>query len=73
MFTKTKQFFNEVSVELAKATWPWDPREKGFKRYKELYDSTLVVVIGMLLLAAYVSLWDFVLVTLVSKLIGGGH
>jgi len=50
MFTKAKNFFNEVKVELQKASWPWDPKEKGFRRYKELTDSTLVVVIAMLLL-----------------------
>ncbi len=50
MIAKTKDFFNEVKVELAKASWPWDPKEKGFKKYKELIDSTLIVVIAMLLL-----------------------
>ena len=50
MFTKAKNFFNEVKVELQKASWPWDPKEKGFRRYKELTDSTLVVVIAMLVL-----------------------
>ena len=48
MFTKAKNFFSEVKVELQKASWPWDPKEKGFRRYKELTDSTLVVVIAML-------------------------
>ncbi len=60
MFTKAKNFFNEVKVELQKASWPWDPKEKGFRRYKELTDSTLVVVIAMLLLGGYVALFDFV-------------
>ncbi len=73
MLTKTKQFFSEVMSELAKASWPWDMREKGFKRYKELYDSTIVVVIGMLLLSAYVSFWDFIMVIIVGKLTGGGQ
>ena len=36
MFTKIKTFFSEVKVELQKGSWPWDPKEKGFKRYKEL-------------------------------------
>ncbi len=56
MITKTKTFINEVKVELQKASWPWDPKEKGMKRYKELTDSTLVVIIAMLLLGGYVAL-----------------
>ena len=62
MLAKTKSFIHEVRVELQKASWPWDPKEKGFKRYKELTDSTLVVIIAMLLLGGYVALFDFVLV-----------
>ena len=65
MITKTKNFFNEVKVEQQKASWPWDPKEKGFKRYKELIDSTWVVIIAMLLLGGYVALFDFVLVNFV--------
>jgi preprotein translocase subunit SecE len=55
---------------LRKASWPWDPKEKGFKRYKELTDSTVVVVVAMLLLGGYVSLWDLVLNFLVGLLTG---
>ena len=65
MITKTKSFFNEVWVELQKASWPWDPKEKGMKRYKELTDSTLVVIIAMLLLGGYVALFDFILVNVI--------
>ena len=36
MITKIKNFFGEVKIELQKASWPWDPKEKGFRRYKEL-------------------------------------
>ena len=66
MITKTKSFINEVKVELQKASWPWDPKEKGMKRYKELTDSTLVVIIAMLLLGGYVSLFDFILVNVIQ-------
>ncbi len=66
MITKTKSFFNEVKVELQKASWPWEPKEKGVKRYKELTDSTLVVIIAMLLLGGYVALFDFVLVNIIQ-------
>jgi preprotein translocase subunit SecE len=65
MITRIKNFLSEVKVELQKASWPWDPKEKGFRRYKELTDSTLVVVIAMLLLGGYVALFDFVLVNFV--------
>ena len=66
MIGKTKNFFSEVKVELQKASWPWDPKEKGMKRYKELTDSTLVVIIAMLLLGGYVALFDFVLVNVIQ-------
>ena len=65
MLTKTKTFFTEVRLELQKASWPWDPKEKGMKRYKELTDSTLVVIIAMLLLGGYVALFDFILVNVI--------
>ena len=68
MITKVKNFISEVKVELAKASWPWDPKETGFKKYKELVDSTLIVVIAMLLLSGYVAFWDFVLVNFVGAL-----
>ena len=65
---KFKTFFSEVKTELAKASWPWDPKERGFKKYKELTDSTMVVVIAMLLLSGYISFWDFILVNVVGFL-----
>lgn len=65
MFSKTANFIREVKTELQKATWPWDPKEKSFgAKYKELIDSTVVVMIGMLLLAAYVSLIDLALLAI---------
>jgi preprotein translocase subunit SecE len=68
MVSQTKNFVGEVKVELAKATWPWEPKEKGFKKYKELTDSTLIVVIAMLLMSGYVAFWDFILVNIVGAL-----
>ncbi len=65
MIGKAKNFFSEVKIELQKASWPWDPKEKGMKRYKELTDSTLVVIIAMLLLGGYVALFDFILVNFI--------
>ena len=68
MFSKAKSFFAEVAVELQKASWPWDPKEKGMKKYRELVDSTLIVVIAMLLMSGYVALWDLVMVNIVGAL-----
>ena len=68
MIAKTKSFFAEVRLELQKASWPWDPKEHGMKRYKELTDSTLVVIIAMLLLGGYVALFDFILVNVIHFL-----
>jgi len=65
VIAKTKSFFNEVKVELQKASWPWDAKEKGFRKYKELFDSTGVVLISMLLLGGFVAFFDFVLVNFV--------
>jgi len=65
VIAKTKNFVNEVKVELQKASWPWDPKEKGIKKYKELIDATVVVIVSMVLLGGYVALFDFVLVNAV--------
>lgn len=68
MLASTKNFLVGVKSELQKASWPWDPKERGVKKYKELIDSTLIVVIAMLLLSAYVALWDLAMITLVGFL-----
>ena len=62
MFRKVSTFIGEVKTELRKASWPWesDPKIRGFKKYKELIDSTVVVLIAIILLAGYVALWDLV-------------
>ncbi len=65
MITKSKNFFSEVRLELVKASWPWDPKQKGMKRYKELTDSTIVVIVAMLLMGGYVALFDFILVNVI--------
>jgi preprotein translocase subunit SecE len=68
MIGRAKQFLDEVKSELEKASWPWDLKEKGMKRYRELIDSTMVVVIAMVLLSGYVSFWDIILTNLVKLL-----
>ena len=64
------KFINEVKVELDKCSWPWDPNQTGFKKYKELRDSTVVVVISVLLLAGFVTTSDWLLVHVVGALTG---
>lgn len=68
MLSKIRKFISEVSVELHKTTWPWDPKETGFKKFKELTDSTLVVFVAMLLLGAFVNFWDVVMVGVMRAL-----
>jgi preprotein translocase subunit SecE len=68
MVGRARKFIVEVKAELGKAQWPWDLREKGPKRYKELSDSTVVVVIAMLLLGGYVAIFDLAAVNLVGFL-----
>ena len=68
MFRKIATFIHEVKAELRKASWPWetDPKIKGFQKYKELVDSTLVVLVAMILLAGFVALFDLI----ATKVIG---
>ncbi|MDE0835178.1 MAG: preprotein translocase subunit SecE [Akkermansiaceae bacterium] len=68
--SRISTFIGEVKGELRKASWPWDsdPKAKGFRKYKELIDSTIVVLIAVILLAGFVQFWDFVQVLIVGFL-----
>jgi preprotein translocase subunit SecE len=68
--TKIRKFFSEISLELQKTTWPWNPKETGFKKYKELVDSTIVVIVAMIFLGAFVALWDTVMLAVMRVLTG---
>src|SRR3954465_13569340 len=68
MLGSKQSFISEVKVELQKASWPWEPKEKGMKKYKELTDSTLIVVIPTRLLAGYVGAWDFIMLNITKAL-----
>jgi preprotein translocase subunit SecE len=68
MIGKVRKFIGEARAELGKAQWPWDLNERGFKRYKELMDSTMVVLIAMLILGGYIAFFDFILINVVSFL-----
>jgi len=66
------KFVLEVRVELEKCSWPWDPNLTGLKKYRELLESTLVVIISVILLAGFVTTSDLVLAHVVGLLTGGG-
>lgn len=68
MFRKISQFIADVKGELKKTTWPWesDSKVKGFKKFRELWGSTLVVLVAMLFLGAYVTSFDIILHNIVS-------
>ncbi len=65
------KFIGEVKVELGKCAWPWDPNQTGLKKYRELFESTLVVIISVLLLAGFVTTSDLFLARVVGVLTGG--
>jgi preprotein translocase subunit SecE len=72
MFGKSKTFLSEVVVEMKKVSWPIK-RGKNIKpadRYRELWDSTLMVIVSTLVLAAYIGLIDTVLSSVMSLLLG---
>ena len=71
MIGKFNKYLGEVKVELQKATWPWDPKETGFKKYRQLVDHTIVVVIAMMLLAGFVAFNDFVMQQFLGLLLPG--
>lgn len=64
-----RRFAHEVLVELKKCSWPWDPTQSGLRKYKELIDSSVVVLVSMVLLGAYTSVVDFFLVKATSLVI----
>ena len=68
----TVKFVGEVKVELEKCSWPWDPNQTGLKKYKELIESTAVVIVSTVLLAGFVTTSDLVLAHVVGFLTGGG-
>ena len=63
MFRKISQYISAVKGELKKCSWPWesDPKITGFKKFRELSGSTVVVLVAMVLLGAYVAFFDYVL------------
>ncbi len=56
---KTREFLAEVGTELKKSSWP---------TRKELMDSTVVVIITMLILGVFVAVADYVFLGVVGML-----
>lgn len=51
MFAKISNFISEVTVELKKVSWP---------TRSELIGSTIVVIISVAVMAAYIGICDFI-------------
>ena len=60
LVTDTRSFLTEVKIELQKCTWP---------TRAELIESTVVVIISLLIIGIFVGLSDTVAVTLLGLLI----
>ena len=67
-FKKIKKYLVEVQGELTKAQWPWSNDEHGLKRFKELWNSSLVVIIAMMLVGGYISFFDFITINVIGFL-----
>ncbi len=61
-----RKFISEVSVELKKCSWPWDENKTGFAKYRELFDSTVVVVVSTILLSSMVTFSDYILLKVIG-------
>jgi len=61
MIEKTKNFFQEVQVELSKVVWP---TQEELKMY------TLVVIISTAIVAAVIGVWDLILGRIVLQFFG---
>jgi preprotein translocase subunit SecE len=58
-FLRVRDFLTEVTAELKKSSWP---------TRKELIDSTLVVIITVLILGIFVALADLVFLRIIAFL-----
>jgi preprotein translocase subunit SecE len=58
---RARQFLREVKVELKKVTWP---------SKRELIGSTIVVIVFVFIVAAYLGLIDFIYTAIIGKLLG---
>lgn len=51
MFTKIRNFLKDVRVELNKVAWPTKD---------ELFGSTVVVIVGVVIMAIFIGICDFI-------------
>ncbi len=56
-FKKIRLFYSETAAELGKTTWP---------KFKELREMTIVVIVAVALIGAFVALSDFALYNIVN-------
>ena len=61
MYERTVYFLREVKTELSKVSWP---------SRNELIGSTTVVIVITLILAAFTGVIDFILSSILSRLLG---
>lgn len=57
---KTKKFIEEVKIEMQKVTWP---------SRRELINSTVVVMIGIFVLALFIGVEDKIFALILEKII----
>ncbi len=67
-----KTFMLEVGTEMNKVSWPIKRGSdiKASERYRELSDSTIMVILSSIALAAYIGVMDIILSSLMELLIG---
>ena len=72
MLKQIKVFLGEVVVEMSKVSWPVKRGRniKPSERYRELSDSTIMVVVSSVALAAYIGLVDAALSNAIKLIIG---
>ncbi|NQU09570.1 preprotein translocase subunit SecE [bacterium] len=63
VIVRTREFLLEVGQELKRSSWP---------TRKELVDSTVVVIITVLILGVFIACVDWVLVRIIRLLTGTG-
>lgn len=63
IFNGVRVFFSNVTMEMRKCTWP---------QRRELFESTVVVIMSVLLLAIFVGFSDKILVSILKLLVPSG-
>ena len=63
IFNGARVFFSNVTMEMRKCTWP---------QRRELFESTVVVIMSVLLLAIFVGFSDKILVSILKLLVPSG-